>query len=415
MLNKLKEPLQKLWKEKGFDQPTEIQEQSFDPILQGKDLVGISPTGTGKTLAYLLPLLNEAHSDQTLQIIVLAPSQELAIQITNVAREWADPLGLRVLPMVGGANTRRQIDQLSDKPEIIIGTPGRLNELDERTRRLRLHEVEHLVLDEADYFFGSDNLPAIQEFQKRLRRSAQILYFSATYGEDLRRFVERTDDPIEVVIVDAERGIHNLEHLFIETTNRRKFQQLRRLAAVDDLQALVFFEQIHEAEDVGERLAYHGVPVGLLHGQQTPQERAQALRLFRQGKLKLLLTTDVGARGLDIDDVPMVIHYNRVDELDTYLHRSGRTGRMGKFGQVLSLVNEQEKRDLEAIVSPANITLQECVTFKGTITSPQECEVAQESLPESRRPADKRQRPSKKKKKKNRARNRRNIGRRSQK
>lgn len=355
----LKTPLKELWEQKAFPAPTAIQNRVFEPLNKGESFIAISPTGTGKTLAYLLPILNKLEANKELQALVIAPSQELAKQIGTVAEEWAKPLGIKTQIILGGANFKRQQDALKDKPEMIIATPGRLLELASKSNKVKLHQVKTVVFDEADYIWHRDNRQAALDLQKKLMRDTNYVWFSATVSDELRQMMMESERAIQLLHSDTDHQTLNIEHHYLLTQNRQKLTQLKRLAQVEDMQALVFFEQVNELESVASRLIHDDIKVGLLHGQLNKLERQTALKLFAEKKLTYLLTTDVASRGIDIANVPFVIHYNRVSDANTYLHRSGRTGRMGEYGQVISLVNEQEHRDLENILSEKQIELTE--------------------------------------------------------
>jgi len=355
----LKTPLKELWEQKAFPAPTAIQNKVFEPINKGESFIAISPTGTGKTLAYLLPILNKMEANKELQALVIAPSQELAKQIGTVAEEWAKPLGIKTQIILGGANFKRQQEALKDKPEMIIATPGRLLELASKSNKVKLHHVKTVVFDEADYIWHRDNRQAALDLQKKLMRDTNYVWFSATVSDELRQMMMESEGAIQLLHSDTDHQTLNIDHHYLLTQNRQKLTQLKRLAQVEGMQALVFFEQVNELESVASRLIHDDIKVGLLHGQLNKLERQTALKLFAEKKLTYLLTTDVASRGIDIANVPFVIHYNRVSDANTYLHRSGRTGRMGEYGQVISLVNEQEHRDLENILSEKQIELTE--------------------------------------------------------
>lgn len=351
MLNKLPQVLKEKWEASGFNSPTSIQSKTFDLMLNNEELVAISPTGSGKTLAYLLPLLTRLKANGELQALIFAPSQELAQQIGRVAEEWSQALGLTAQTLIGGANIRRQIERLKDKPELIIATPGRFLELLNQSAKLKVHLVETVVFDEADYLLlaGGEQAELIEAIQKRLMRDVRYSWFSATQSADLQTKIDKESSTARTsqwVIVGDEKVPEQIQHFLIETSNREKASQLRRIAQFDRMQAIVFFEQVNELETVAAKLLYDKVPVVTLHSQLSNTERQLALQIFSQGQATYLLTTDVAARGIDLADVPYIIHYNRVEEPKVYLHRSGRTGRMGKEGHVLSLVNQQEARDL---------------------------------------------------------------------
>ncbi|MBK0348245.1 DEAD/DEAH box helicase [Aerococcaceae bacterium zg-ZJ1578] len=366
MLEQLNSVLKTHWQNKGFESATAIQTSLYHPIKDGKSLVAISPTGSGKTLAYLLPILSTVQADQSLQVIILAPSQELVKQISTVVQEWGELLGIHCLPILGNANLKRQLEALKERPEVIVATPGRLQEIAQQSRKVKFHQVKTIVLDEGDYLLEDSQEEAVNAIVKRLMRDVQKIWVSATYGPALQRIVEEQG---LALYQQSDENTMNIKHVAILTQNRQKGQQLKRLAQVEGMQAIVFFEQVSELETIAAKLIFEKVSVGLLHGQLSKMERERSITAFRNGELTYLLTTDVAARGLDIADLPAVIHFNRVSDVRTYTHRSGRTGRMGKQGMVISLVNEQELRDLNEMLVSEMIALEPYTTYKGALMS----------------------------------------------
>lgn len=348
MLEQFPQAIQDHWIDKQFQAPTPIQDQVFATWKEGCHLLAISPTGTGKSLAYLLPILTSIQPGLGLQAIIFAPSQELVQQISEVAREWGDLLGMNCQAIMGGANVRRQIDRLKEKPELIVASPGRFKELLNQTNKLKVHQVKWVVYDEADYVFqaAGQQGPVICEIEHRLMRDVTFAWFSATCSSDLDHYLAQRPQEIRRIQVSQEESPLNLQHIMIECRDRQKVDRLVKLAQIEDMKAIIFFEQINELERVAAKLNYEGIPVSVLHSQISNSERQVGLQFFAQGKTQYLLTTDLASRGIDIEDVPYIIHFNRVREVNTYVHRSGRTGRMGKPGCVISLVNQQEARDL---------------------------------------------------------------------
>ncbi|MBF6624987.1 DEAD/DEAH box helicase [Aerococcaceae bacterium zg-BR9] len=419
MLEQLQDVLKAHWEQSGFESATKIQSSLYQPIRDGQSLVAISPTGSGKTLAYLLPLLSTIEADNSLQVIILAPSQELVKQISTVVQEWGGLLGIHCLPILGNANMKRQLDALKERPEVIVATPGRLQEIAQQSRKVKFHQVKTIVLDEGDYLLEDSQEEAVNTITKRLMRDVQKIWVSATYGPALQRIVEEQNLALHQLM---DENATNLKHVAILTQNRQKGQQLKRLAHVEGMQAIVFFEQVSELESIAAKLIFEKVAVGLLHGQLSKLERERSITAFRNGELTYLLTTDVAARGLDIADLPAVIHFNRVSDVRTYTHRSGRTGRMGKAGMVISLVNEQELRDLNAMLESETIMLEPYTTYKGVLMSEDEREQLRESAMDMPTQVKKVRKPTAKKpmrtvknektKKKNRRRDTKNKGKR---
>lgn len=372
MLNTFRTELQEFWKEKELQEPTPVQEQLFKEASQGNDVIALSPTGTGKTLAYLLPILNQIEANKTLQAIILAPSQELVMQIGEVAREWGKVVGIKTQTLIGGANIKRQIDKLKDKPELIIATPGRFIELTSKTKKIKVHLVKTIVFDEADYLFKDEHKRTIESIQQTLMRDVQKVYASATMTEEFVNDRKAENNDIKVIRIDSQESVSHIQHYFITVNNRYKVDELKRLAQMDNMRAIVFFEQINQIEEVAAKLIYENVSVVVLHSDASKQEREYAIRAFKNHDVTYLLTTDVASRGMDISEVPYVIHYNRVQDSRTYIHRSGRTGRMNREGIVISLLNQQEANDLAAILKEENIPLTEKVLKNRILIDPTE-------------------------------------------
>lgn len=352
----MKEYIQNKWNEKGFKDLTPIQEATKELIQNGEDVVAVSPTGTGKTLAYLLPLLEKIEINHELQAVILVPSQELAQQIGEVIREWKLP-ELTMLVLAGGANVKRQIENLKKKPELVVGTPGRLTELANQ-RKLKLHQVQILVLDEADYLLAQEHLEQTRFFIKKCPSQRQMIFFSATKNEileSIHQWINMTPKWVENEQKMAGNG--NVKHVYIESLVRKKDELLRKFANMKEYQALVFVNSLANAGILAEKLQYHNIPCALLTSQENQINRKAAIQAFKKGEVPILLTTDVAARGLDIEDLPVVIHYDLPENKEVYTHRSGRTGRMGKDGLVISFVTEKEVRDLKKLI-PADAKLE---------------------------------------------------------
>lgn len=348
-LNHLNQQLKQFWEKQGFTKPTPIQEYVYPLILKGKDVVGISPTGTGKTLAYLLPVIEKTLPNHELQVLILAPSQELARQIGEVAKQWGKQKELQTLVLTGGVSQKRQFELLKKKPEIIIGTPSRLIELSS-LKKLKLHQLKTVICDEADYLMQKEHLNTTRELLKKCPSRRQFICFSATKNEELEQIEHYVNTTPEWVVVNPDDySIENqVTHAYLLTPTRKRVEQLRRLAQVKDFFALVFVRSIAELALVSEKLMFHHIPVAVLHSDHSKLNRQEALKQFKDGKVRFLLATDVAARGLDIDDLPAVVHYDLPEDASMYQHRSGRTGRMGKKGLVLSLINERDKRVLKS-------------------------------------------------------------------
>lgn len=355
------------WEALAYAEPSAIQEKVYEPLKTGKDVVGISPTGTGKTVAYTLPTLEQVEPKAGLQVVILTPSQELSIQVGEVVQEWASQIGLNTQTIIGGANLKRQIDKLKEKPEIIVGTPGRIFEISE-TKKLKLHAVKTVILDEADQLLQQEQLATVRKLVNKMPGQRQMGFFSATSNELMQDLAKWFNvEPLWIDATEEDRSKGEVLHAYIETPTRKRVETLRRLTHMKDFRGLVFVNNVANLTLAFEKLTYEGISVAVLHGEKYKTERRQALQQFRDGKIKLLLTTDVGSRGLDIQDLPYVIQYDVPQTKESYIHRSGRTARMGKTGTVLTLVNERELREFKKLISSLEITLTPVYLYGGDI------------------------------------------------
>ncbi|MGK4094529.1 DEAD/DEAH box helicase [Pediococcus pentosaceus] len=345
----------KHFNEKGFAEPTLIQQKVAEPLRNGESVLGLSPTGSGKTLAFALPLMEKITPGDGTQLLVLSPSQELAIQTTDVFREWSALIGLRVTSITGGANVQRQIERLKKKPEIVVGTPGRVLTLINE-RRLKVSEIQNLVIDEADELLTGENLEVTRQIEDQLLADVQLSFFSATNDlalDDLEAWFDVHPQVVDVRAEDNTRG--HVQHGWIEVPEKMKARILKQLSRVKNFQGLVFFNHVSTMEKTAALLKHEGVDVGKIAGHQVQIDRAAAMRRFKKKELSLLMVTDVAARGLDIDRLPAVINYDIPNSATTYTHRVGRTGRMGQDGYVISLGNDHDIRDLRKMTKELGI------------------------------------------------------------
>ncbi|MEC1621911.1 DEAD/DEAH box helicase [Bacillus mojavensis] len=356
------------WNASGFQEPTPVQEQAAKLIMEGKDVIAESPTGTGKTLAYALPVLERIKPDQKHpQAVILAPSRELVMQIFQVIQDWKMGSELRAVSLIGGANVKKQVEKLKkNHPHMIIGTPGRVFELIQ-AKKLKMHEVKTIVLDETDQLVLPEHRETIKQIIKTTLRDRQLLCFSATLKketEDVLRDMTKEPEVLKVERSKAEAG--KVKHQYIICDQRDKVKLLQKLSRLQGMQALVFVRDIGNLSVYAEKLAYHHVDLGILHSEAKKMERAKIIKAFEQGEFPLLLATDIAARGLDIENLPYVIHADIPDE-DSYVHRSGRTGRAGKEGNVLSLVTRMEESKLKKMAKKLGVELSEAVYSGGNL------------------------------------------------
>ncbi|MVF16224.1 DEAD/DEAH box helicase [Fructilactobacillus sanfranciscensis] len=353
----------------GYKEQTEIQKAVYQPMIDGgEDIVGLSPTGSGKTVAFLMPILANIMAGEGTQALIVEPSQELAMQVTSIIRDWAGPFKVKILPLIGGANVKRQQEQLKKRPEIVVGTPGRiLGLLDER--KLKVNHVDTVVIDEADDLLQDDSLEKARQIVAAVPRDAQVAYFSATDNEVLYNLEEVMGKPARIIDVrdlDKSRGV--VKHGQFQVSRGKRNDVLNRLTKLTNFKALVFFNQQTELNRAFNYFKHQGyAPVEKLSGEENKMQREKALRNFRKGQTKLLLTTDVAARGLDIPKLPAVVNYDLPKEANTYIHRVGRTGRMGEPGLVINFGDDHDLRDLKKLLRDEEYDLQPLYYFRGKL------------------------------------------------
>jgi superfamily II DNA/RNA helicase len=369
MLTNLKPFLQEAWKKANFQTPTSIQDTTVPLILEGKDLIAESPTGTGKTLAYLLPILNKINVEsQFVQAVILASSQELVMQVYQEFQKWSEGSGIRGASFIGGANVKRQLEKLKKRPQVIFATPGRLFELIKQ-KKVKMHEVKMLVLDEADQLLVPEHSGTVQNIIKSTLQDRQVILYSATLKPETEKIAKELTKDAEVIRIAKDETIAEgtVEHIYFSCEQRDKMKLLEKVARLENIKALAFINDITEVTVAATKLNYKDLSVGFLHSDLNKMERQAALRAFRDGKLKMLIATDVAARGLDIQGVTHVVHLDFPKDLTQYVHRSGRTGRMGAIGTVISLVTEREERELKTFSRKLTIPVYKRIFYKGEI------------------------------------------------
>jgi len=365
-LQLLNEPLQKKW---TFESPMPIQEKMIPIMLEGKDIVAQSPTGTGKTLAYVLPLLQLVDgSRQQTQALIVTPSQELSMQIVEVIRHWTEGTSITVAQLIGGANMQRQIEKLKKKPTIVVGTPGRLNELI-KSKKLKIHEIRHVILDEGDQLLSREHRVITKSFIDQANHDRQVVLVSATITEEIELVADRLMKTPVQLRVDAEElpQLGTVIHSFIKVEARDKTELLRRISHLENIHALAFVNHMDQLLMKETKLNFRDAQIVALHSEMKKEERKKALDSFRKGEVRILLSTDVAARGLDIEGLTHVIHVDVPKTAEQYVHRSGRTGRAGADGEVLTLLTYQEEKDYKKLTKNMGIKPIQKVWHKGKI------------------------------------------------
>jgi ATP-dependent RNA helicase DeaD len=341
----------------GYTQPTPIQEKAIPVLLSGtKDLVGLAQTGTGKTAAFGLPLLQLLNSEQRFpQALVVCPTRELCMQIVSEMELFKKFMGgVQVLAVYGGASIGMQIRDLRRGVQIVVATPGRLIDLIER-KAINLEEIKYVVLDEADEMLNmgfQDDIEFI--LQNTPKRDATWL-FSATMPAEIKRVSRKyMKDPMEITVGTKNTANKNIDHQFFVTNAHHRYEALKRLIDFNPgIYGIIFTRTKADAQNISEKLTREGYDIDALHGDLTQQQRDKVMGEFREKSLQLLIATDVAARGIDVQGITHVINYELPDDVEIYTHRSGRTGRAGNTGVCLSIVHSREigkLRQIERIV-----------------------------------------------------------------
>jgi superfamily II DNA/RNA helicase len=360
-------------KKQGITEPTGIQAETIQLALENRDIVGQSPTGSGKTLAFLLPIFQRIDAGKReMQAIILAPTHELVMQIENQIRLLTDSSGVAVTSaaIIGEVNITRQIEKLREKPNIIVGSAGRVLELIKR-RKINSQTVKTIVIDEGDRMLDEHNLSTVKDVIKTTLRDRQLMLFSATVSEKtLSTARELMKDPQVIRIEDEGKINPNINHIYIVTEQRDKIEVLRKLvASIKPERAIIFINKSEELQLTTAKLQYHHLSAYDISGGASKEERKKALESFRKGDIKLLVASDIAARGLDIKGVTHIINLDLPENSKGYLHRVGRTGRMWEAGTAISIVTEKEialirkyERDLNISISPKEM-------YKGAIVN----------------------------------------------
>jgi ATP-dependent RNA helicase DeaD len=343
----------------GYEAPSPIQEQAIPPLLAGRDVIGQAQTGSGKTAAFGLPMIQYVDPGlNELQALVLTPTRELCIQVTQALRAYGARRGVDVVAVFGGAPIRSQQSQLRSGGQIVVGTVGRVRDLISR-HVLLLHGCRFVVLDEADEMLDLGFIEDVERILALTPSSRQTALFSATMPLQIRRLAERyLYDPVTVKVETATLTVDSVEQFALETPARAKTERLIEvLDAERPSQAIVFVRTKVRCEELYRRLREDGLDVRALHGDMTQGARDGVMIAFQAGRTPLLVATDVAARGLDISGVSHVINYDVPTSPDVYVHRVGRTGRLGRSGRAITLYEPRQRREIEVIERHAGVRL----------------------------------------------------------
>ena len=342
----------------GYEKPTEIQEIAIPQILNSKsDLKAFAQTGTGKTAAFSLPIIEQIDSkNKNTQAIILSPTRELAIQIAkNIAEFSVNLNNLNVLAVYGGANIEDQIRGLKRGAQIVVGTPGRTVDLIKRGR-LVLKNIQWVVLDEADEMLNMGFKEELDKVLEATPTTKQTLLFSATFPKEVESIARNyMNKPVEISAGKKNVGADSVSHEYYVVSDRNRYPSLKRIADINpDIYSIVFCRTRRETKDIADKLIADGYNADALHGDLSQAQRDMVMQKFRTKHLQILVATDVAARGLDVTDLTHVINYKLPDQTENYTHRSGRTGRAGKKGISIALITNKEKGKLKPIERKIN-------------------------------------------------------------
>ena len=346
----------------GFTQPSPIQAETIPILMEGRDVVGLAQTGTGKTAAFALPVLSQIDVDaRHPQALVLAPTRELALQVADSFQSFADHLGrIEVLPIYGGQAYGIQLSGLRRGAQVIVGTPGRVIDHLEKGS-LDISQLRFLVLDEADEMLNMGFQEDVERILEDTPDDKQVALFSATMPNSIRRLSKQyLNDPAEITVKSERRTNDNITQRFLLTPHRHKMDAFTRILEVIDYDAIIVFCRTkHETEEVADNLKEAGYNAAAINGDIAQQQRERTVDQLKDGRLDILVATDVAARGLDVDRITHVVNYDIPNDTESYVHRIGRTGRAGRSGEAILFVTPRERRMLRSIERVTNARLEE--------------------------------------------------------
>lgn len=340
----------------GFEEATAIQDQTVPIALQGRDLIGQAQTGTGKTAAFGIPLVERLDEESgNIQGVVLTPTRELAVQVAEEINKIAQFKKITALPIYGGQDITRQIKALKKRPQIIVATPGRFMD-HMRRRTIRLDAIEIVVLDEADEMLNMGFIDDIKEILQEVPDNRQTLLFSATMPRAIQEIAQQfMTDPVLISVKPKEVTVPNIEQQYMEVAEKQKFDVLCRMLDIHSPElAIVFGRTKRRVDELSEALTKRGYGAEGIHGDLNQAKRDSVLRKFKEGTIEVLVATDVAARGLDISGVTHVFNFDIPQDAESYVHRIGRTGRAGKTGLAITFATSREIDHLRLIERATN-------------------------------------------------------------
>ncbi len=344
---------------KGWKNPTEIQIESIPVARQGRDVVGQARTGSGKTAAFGIPIIEATSASGQPQAIILCPTRELAVQVAEELTWLQGESGLSIQTVYGGTDIEKQAKELQSGSDIIVGTPGRVIDMSKRGH-LNLSEISHFCLDEADRMLDMGFFPDVLWIFEQMPARQQTLLFSATFPQEVLDAAEEfMNEPVYVMSDDLEVEVPEIDQFAVRIGRSNKLWVLGRLIANmgDDDQMLIFTNTKRMVELLEDRLGKFGMGATGMHGDKAQNRREKILDSLKEGKTKIVVATDVAARGIDVDGITYVVNYDLPDDTESYVHRIGRTGRMGRSGQAWSLVSKEDMAALDKIANTWNLDI----------------------------------------------------------
>ncbi|MDR7869255.1 MAG: DEAD/DEAH box helicase [Tissierellaceae bacterium] len=393
----ISEDLVKALVKEGINKPTPVQEQAIPELLKGKDVIAQAHTGTGKTFAFMLPIIENIDMDKPyIQSLIITPTRELAIQITNEAKKLAEGRGISILAVYGGQDVERQLKQLKRGVNIVIGTPGRL--LDHiRRKTIDLSQVKMIVLDEADEMLNMGFLKDVEDIIYKTSKTHQTMLFSATMPKQLKVLATRyMRSPVVIQIENERVTLDEIKQVVIETTDRGKQDALCNI--IDEerpFMAIIFCRTKRRVKALNIDLLSRGYNSDEIHGDLSQAKREKVINDFRKIKLQLLVATDVAARGLDIEGITHIFNYDIPEDAESYIHRIGRTGRAGESGKAFTFVTPKDQQQLIAIENKIRMNIKK---KKATIDNNREKDHKRTSIDNNKKQDFKRNKTSGKKK-----------------
>lgn len=346
---KIIEPILRALQEKGYENPTPIQIKAIPPVLTNRDLLGLAQTGTGKTAAFAIPIIQQLYQNKTtdkkreIKALILTPTRELAIQIDECFHDYAKYTGLRHTVIFGGVNQNPQVQKLKQGVDILIATPGRLLDLMNQ-RIISLNAIQHFVLDEADRMLDMGFIHDIKRLLPKLPKKKQTLFFSATMPLSIANLSRSIlHNPVRIEVTPVSSVVDTIEQYvyFVEKTEKKDLL-IDLLKKDKERSALIFSRTKHGADKIARILGKAGIGSAAIHGNKSQNARQRALSDFKSNRIQALIATDIAARGIDINQLELVINYDLPDVAETYVHRIGRTGRAGHAGTALTFCSDEE-------------------------------------------------------------------------